>query len=455
MSPVELNRRRLLQAGGAAAIAAVVALGHDNFVSSRRNPRQFVFSFWGTGSEKEEVSKVVDKSASAAGLVPRPESTQTNYDTRINTLVAASTPPDAGYLTGPMSMRFGEDDLLVNIAGNEKFADFMPQTIHWYSDKGCVSNTAVESFGLFYDKAATTKAGITMPTSAENAWTWDEFVEAADRLTVDSNGKHPSESGYNADDVVRYGVAVPTALQQVYPLLLSNDVHLFDKKGTMTTAASAGSVKVFQTIADLVTKHRVAPTPAQASNFGASVSLLLASKRVAMAMDGAWSLLDLSQSSVNYETAPLPKFQEFKNSIVSGATVAFAKGPHTAFATKMLTDLADPTQSDLYTKGLWMPMQSAYYTDEDKISLWIDPKVHKRGFRTAVVDSLLKHAETYPIYSLRNFSQIESTIQGTFSTMFATAGSVRPQMQQTADAVNGLMQGAFPDQLGGVGRSVK
>ncbi len=455
MSPIEFNRRRLLQGGGAAAIAAVVALGHDNFVSSRRNPKQFVFTFWGTGSEKDEVSKVVNKNARTAGLVPRPESTQTNYDTRINTLVAAGTAPDAGYLTGPMSMRFGEDGLLVNIAGNEKFADFMPQTIHWYSDKGCVSNTAVESFGLYYDKDATTKAGLTMPTSAENTWTWDEFVEAADRLTVDANGKHPSESGYDAGDVVRYGVAVPTALQQVYPLLLSNDVHLFDDKGTTTRAATAGSIKVFQAITDLVTKHRVAPTPAQASNFGASVSLLLASKRVAMAMDGAWALLDLSQSSVNYETAPLPKFQEFKNSIVGGATIAFAKGPHTTFATKMLTDLADPRQSDLYTKGLWMPMQSSYYTDEDKISAWIDPKVHKKGFRTAVVDSLLKSAETYPIYRLRNFAQIESTIQGTFSTMFATPGSVRPQMRRTADAVNGLMEGAYPDQLGGVDRGAK
>lgn len=60
MSLIEFNRRRLLQGGGAAAIAAVVALGHDNFVFSRRNPKQFVFTFWGTGSEKDEVSKVVN-----------------------------------------------------------------------------------------------------------------------------------------------------------------------------------------------------------------------------------------------------------------------------------------------------------------------------------------------------------------------------------------------------------
>lgn len=81
--------------------------------------------------------------------------------------------------------------------------------------------------------------------------------------------------------------------------------------------------------------------------------------------------------------------------------------------------------------------------------------MHKKGFRTAVVDSLLKSAETYPIYRLRNFAQIESTIQGTFSTMFATPGPVRPQMRRTADAVNGLMEGAYPDQLGGVDRGAK
>ncbi|WP_154662029.1 hypothetical protein [Acidipropionibacterium acidipropionici] len=79
MSLIEFNRRRLLQGGGAAAIAAVVALGHDNFVSSRRNPKQFVFTFWGTGSEKDEVSKVVNKNARTAGHPapnpPRPTTT--------------------------------------------------------------------------------------------------------------------------------------------------------------------------------------------------------------------------------------------------------------------------------------------------------------------------------------------------------------------------------------------
>ncbi|MDN6803214.1 MAG: extracellular solute-binding protein [Bifidobacterium mongoliense] len=373
----------------------------------------------------------------------------------MNTLIAANTPPDAGYPNSPMAMRLGEDGLLVNIAGNEKFADFMPQTIHWYSDKGCLSNTAVEAMGLLYDKDATTKAGLTMPTSAENTWTWDEFVEAADKLTVDANGKHPSESGYNADDVVRYGVSVPTTLQQIYPLLLSNDMHLFNKAGTKNYAASKGSVEVFQALADLVTKHRVSPSPAQASNLGSSAALLLASKRVAMVLDGAWTLLDMSQSSVNYEIAPLPRFQEFMNIVTSGATVAYGSSPNRDFAGRMVVDLADPSKSELYTKGLWMPMEKSYYTDEEKIAQWVNPKVHRKGFRTAIIDSLLDHSETYPFYTLRNFSQIESTINGTFSKMFTTIGSVKPQMRKTEDSIAGLMEGAFPDQLGGVDRGAK
>lgn len=57
------------------------------------------------------------------------------------------------------------------------------------------------------------------PASAEEAWTWEQFVDAAKKLTKGRNGKHPGEEGLNADNVETFGANIQS-LGQYYPALL-------------------------------------------------------------------------------------------------------------------------------------------------------------------------------------------------------------------------------------------
>lgn len=69
------------------------------------------------------------------------------------------------------------------------------------------ANYISETCLLFYDKDYTESCGVTVPTRVEDAWTWDEFLDACIKLTRDVNGKHPGEEGFDPENIDVYAVA--------------------------------------------------------------------------------------------------------------------------------------------------------------------------------------------------------------------------------------------------------
>lgn len=308
-----------------------------------------------------------------------------------------------------------------------------------------MSQTCVEILGLYYSTKATGAAGVTPPAASASAWGWDDLVQAADKLTMDSAGRHPSQSGFTATSVKQYGLSAPTGLLQLTALLKSNGVELFDAAGTKTNLDSPAAITVLRQVADLIFKHRVSPTPAQATTFGASTALLLASGRVAMAIDGNWALLDMQTSKVPYDVGVLPKFGQPYTTMVSGANAVFAGSKHKEAGLQLLLQLADPAKVPLYANGLWMPLEKKYYTDEKLISSWAVNAAHPKSYRTAFVDTALNNTVSYPAYKVKNFSIIETTINNGLLPIFTKKTDVAAHVQALARQVNKLMQGSYPD----------
>ncbi|NMC14185.1 MAG: extracellular solute-binding protein [Chloroflexi bacterium] len=57
---------------------------------------------------------------------------------------------------------------------------------------------------VFYNPKVLEKAGIE-PSSPDNLWSWEQLVENAKLLTLDANGKHLGEEGFDAANVVQWG----------------------------------------------------------------------------------------------------------------------------------------------------------------------------------------------------------------------------------------------------------
>lgn len=440
------SRRQFLGLGAAGVALSALAGCSGGSTGAGAGKNTFTFTFWGTGEEKKAVSAVVADYAKSVQLTPNAQSIPQNYETKLNTLLAANNPPDAGYLTQGMAMRLGAQGKIVNVHGVDGFDKLLPSTLHYYAPGKAVSQTCIEALGLWYDTDAAASAGVAPPPAVDQSWDWDALIAAADALTVDGSGRKPSDSGFDPKDVKRYGFAPPTSLITLTALLKSNGVDLFDSAGTKTNIDSAESISVLQAIADLIFEHRVSPTAAQSTSLGGTTALQLAGGHIAMAIDGAWALLDLNAAEgLSYDVGVLPKFQEYYTTDVSGANAVFTASTHQEQGLDLLLELADPEKVSLYADGLWMPALESYYTDEELISSWVDNDAHPAGFRTAVVDPTRAHAVNYPAYEVKNFSTIEAAFNGSLPTMFTTKTDVEQAAKKLAEQINPLMQGAYED----------
>jgi multiple sugar transport system substrate-binding protein len=68
---------------------------------------------------------------------------------------------------------------------------------------------AMHGHFLGYNKDLFQKAGLPDPPHTWNdpGWTYDKLLEYAQRLTLDANGKHAGEAGFDPNNIVQYGLA--------------------------------------------------------------------------------------------------------------------------------------------------------------------------------------------------------------------------------------------------------
>ncbi|MBB6349008.1 multiple sugar transport system substrate-binding protein [Nonomuraea muscovyensis] len=415
-----MNRRDLFRIGGLAALGAAAAACGGGGGSAPGTQLQFMY--WGSTFEQKAVEKMLRQyEQKNAGVKVKPLFTPDEYDVKLNTLVASGRVPDVGYVPMAMSFRLAEQGKLVNLFPYLKkypqLAGYLPDAYLWAArDNLHGLATANEIELLWYAKDAVAEAGIAPPpAAAASAWTWDQLVENAYKLTVDQNGKHPDESGFDPKQVRQFGISSSITYGAAwYGFLRSNGADFADEAGRRCLLDSPEAVKVFQNLQDLIYKHRVMPGPGQLAATGDDVpgtNILLKTKRVAMVVDGHWSLLDMNESKVNYGIGVLPRYGEpFTASQVAGATAVFAGGKHVEEAVELLAFHNDPRYVDLFKQGLWMPQERKYYEDQAAVDSWTKNAEHPPEFRTAVVDYAREHGLPDLRNRVKNMSAISSDV---------------------------------------------
>lgn len=432
------------------AATAGAAFGLAACSSPYNDAKTLTFTFWGNGPEKTAVTDVVRTFAKSVGLTPKAQNIPvTDYETKLNTLVAGSNPPDAGYINPGAAMRFGEQGRLVNALDYPDFDQFMPSVVHYYEPDKAVSQICMEAYALWYDKAALREVGMdALPTTPDQVMGWDAFIALADKLTVDDEGRHPSESGFNADRVERYGFGSPTWLAPYSVLLKTAGVDMFDAEGTRCFFDTEEAIAVFQAINDMIFEHRVSPNGAQMGEISGSI----ASGRVAMNLDGQWTLMDLNpirkEKGFQFDVGIAPSFgQGAWTATMSNANGVFSSSDNKEDAMQLLLQLSDPAQVPLFEQGLWMPVLDKFYTDDALRAGWMDNDDHPAGYRAAVADMAFDNQFTYPDFRIKNWPEIDAAIAGFLTTFVSEKTDVRATCKAMAEAVNPLMQGAYLDTL--------
>lgn len=161
---------------------------------------------------------------------------------------------------------------------------------------------------LYYNKSMFDKAGLAYPP-ADGNYTYQDLRKWALKLTLDKNGKTPTDPGFDPNSISQWGFYTWPMNDNGYdPILLAWGGSIVSptdtKKCTMDDPAT---VQAFQFIQDLIWKDHVAMTPqedqAQAGKYR------FAAGHVAMLSGAHWmtDIMIAQAPHVAYDVAPLPK----------------------------------------------------------------------------------------------------------------------------------------------------
>jgi multiple sugar transport system substrate-binding protein len=412
------------------------------------------FTYWGSEMERAAIEQMVTAFETANPDIDV-ESIQIPYDeytAQITAMMKNGQAPDVGYLSGlqaPVWAREGKLMDLTDLIQNDPLLSTTLLASRYYYAPGKVAgvNTAVEATLLFYNKALFDEAGLPYPPSdPTKAWTWDEFIAVAQKLTRDGNGKHPGEAGFNPEKISTYGVAFDKIYEgwTVYPFIFSNGGQMVNEDGTRLLLDSPEATEALQKLADLMWVQHVAPTPVQDQNLPGYVTMLQTGN-LAMHISGHWSLIDYaSVKDLQFGVAVLPRFKQPVTVVLGSPTVIFAGTQNKEAAVRFYKFHNNPEAVDLFARGLWMPLQKSYYTEPEKMNIWLDNPAHPVEMRLAFTDYVVNYSVPLPSYYLRNYTQVlDIALRPALNSLWNNEASAAEAFAEAVRVAEPLMQGRW------------
>jgi multiple sugar transport system substrate-binding protein len=160
--------------------------------------------------------------------------------------------------------------------------------------------------GLYFNVDLFEAAGLD-PLDATQPLSGEEFLEVARQLTLDANGLHPGDDGFDSDNIVQYGVNQHTnhhAFFQWWAFYRQQGGELISADGTSCAMDLDKAAAAWEWQQDLVYTHMVAPQGQ--TDYPADFY----SGRTAMLIDGPWRMVSLEQQAaetgLNWASAPYP-----------------------------------------------------------------------------------------------------------------------------------------------------
>jgi multiple sugar transport system substrate-binding protein len=221
---------------------------------------------------------------------------------QIRALATAGEMPDVFWMSSGFIDEFAADGLLLNV---QEYVDrdIMPQADEYFvasfdagrwpdkseGDIYAFTNHFVETI-LYYDIDAFDAAGLDYPSTG---WSWDDFLAAAQALTVDEN-----------DDglIDQYGHVFYGRYANIESWVYQNGGRWLNSDKT-EFAPTDSAIDAVMFLDSLIDEHGVAPTPAEMEGLGKPFLAGLS----AMWVDGAWYFDDAREAGINFGIGPVPR----------------------------------------------------------------------------------------------------------------------------------------------------
>ena len=350
-----------------------------------------------------------------------------NYLTKLTAMAASNTLPDLFQMSESSMIYWAEEGAYADKTG---WFEGSPEKldicgVHDTDGNLMFYTYSFETEQIFYDKDFFDKANEPYPPcKVEDAWSWEEFVAVAKRLTTDKQGLHPDDEGFDPDNIVTYGIKVPTSAWQLQAWCLSNEGGIFSPDGKELWLDKPETIEALQNVADLMCVHHVAPHPSTAGNMS-SEDVILQTGQVAMVSTGTWIMgtsvgLAKERGQMNYGIAVQPIMKKYANVNNGGALVVSSDTKHMEVAKDFCVWFSQvealwPSISG----GLVQPFEKRYYEDEELMRAFADNVRHPEfeEFKNAFIDTV-QYCSPSPMYRNITAGKIYEICDSLFAPIF-------------------------------------
>jgi len=246
----------------------------------------------------------------------------TGYFNKLTTLTAGSAGYDVFWMNAPNFPTYASKDALLDLtpymsASHIDLGNYPSALIGLYTWKGrhYALPKDFDTIGLYYNKTLFDKAHMSYPSCQ---WTWQDYANAAKKLTVKSGGR-----------TVQYGTMVYNTLQQIYGgLFAAYGGALLNSAETRGVIASPQNIRASDLLQSMITNGTAL---AGTSTTALTEDLAFESGKIAMVLDGSWMVLPYtSQMSNGYKAGVtcIPRGPKGQFSVIHG--LGMVVNAHTA-----------------------------------------------------------------------------------------------------------------------------
>ncbi|MBA7570735.1 sugar ABC transporter substrate-binding protein [Candidatus Atribacteria bacterium 1244-E10-H5-B2] len=342
------------------------------------------------------------------------------YPAKLLTMIAGDAAPDVFFIASDSYRSFQKRGVLLNLTGYFNKEMDIDEFIPLARDKMLIDggiygvSSCDVSPVLFYNKKLFDEAGLPYPPNdPEKAWTWDKFVDIAKQLTVRKNGK-----------TVQYGVSGFTIewVSAFSAMVKSNGGQVFNEDYTELLLDSPEAKEALVEIKNLQRVYGVSPLViANVQQGGISSTQMLQTGRLAMLVDGSWTLQQLAEMDFPLGIGVLPKFKEPVTIGQAHLYSAWVKTKHPDEAWELIKFVSSREyQTKLVKTGIWLPNRMDMY-EEENLANWMNPDVYPGDF-VNMLKYFTNYAELW--VAVKVPSEAWSIINEELGTFFVTDQSI-------------------------------
>ena len=220
------------------------------------------------------------------------------------------------------------------------------------------------AYALFFNMDLFQAANVPFP-DPKRRMTWDDVLGLARRLTIDANGRRPTDSGFDPANVKQYGFQTNNSWG-LANFVMSNGAELLTADGKVPVDTPA-AIEAMQFVADLRTKYYVWNGPQYAPPQPVDFNR----HNLAMIHQGVWQLGRYNEAGLRWGAVPAP----MKKAPVSGghysplSMARQAQNKDATWAWIYFACLSERGQGMLVDAGQMQPMRrslEARFVNADK-----------------------------------------------------------------------------------------